>query len=60
MSKDGPKRMARQIKRLARAAAEVEHREDAQAREIVRSQAAARIQELLAPDDPVQPPPRTP
>jgi diacylglycerol kinase (ATP) len=43
--------MARQVKRLARVAAKVEHREDAQAREIVRAQAAARIKAILRADD---------
>src|SRR5438552_1171497 len=47
MTKDGPKRMARRVRRLARVAAEVQHREDAQAREIVRARAAARIQAML-------------
>jgi YegS/Rv2252/BmrU family lipid kinase len=36
---------------LARSAAEAERREDAQARKILDSQAFARIQDLLAPDD---------
>src|SRR5947208_12309347 len=47
MSTDAPKRMARRVKRLARVAAEVEHREVAQAREIVRARAAVRIQAML-------------
>src|SRR5438105_13977679 len=51
MSTGAPKRMARRAKRLARAAAEVEHRENAQAREIVRAQAAARIQAMLPSAD---------
>lgn len=57
MSRTGPPMglsMAKHVKRLARRAATAEHVEDAQAREIVRSQAAARIQELLPPDDAVQ------
>src|SRR4030081_1896683 len=51
VSTDAPKRMARRVKRLAQAAAKVEHREDAQAREIVRAQAAARIAAMLPSDD---------
>ncbi len=43
--------MVKRVKRLARVAAEVEHREDAQAREIVRAQAAARIAAMLPSDD---------
>jgi diacylglycerol kinase (ATP) len=60
MSKDGPNRMARQVKRLARVAAEVEQREDVQAREIVRAQAAARIQAMLPLDDQSRTAPKPP
>jgi diacylglycerol kinase (ATP) len=44
-------RMGKRTKRLARLAAEVEHREDAAAREIVRSQATAQILDMIAPTD---------
>src|SRR4030081_1802524 len=47
MSTDAPKRIARRVRRLARVTVEVEQREDAQAREIVPAQAAARIQGML-------------
>jgi len=46
--------MAKHVRRLARVAAKVEHVEDEQAREIVRSQAVARIQQLLPPEDQTQ------
>jgi diacylglycerol kinase (ATP) len=52
--------MARRVKRLAQAAAKVEHREDAQAREIVRAQAAARIAAMLPSDDRPDATPRPP
>src|SRR3982074_2921373 len=49
MSKnDEPVRMAKHVKRLARLAARVEHTENDKAREIVRFQAEARIQQMLA------------
>src|SRR5712691_6009147 len=51
MSTDAPKRIARRVKRLARVADEVEQREDAQAREVVRARAAARIQAMLPSAD---------
>jgi diacylglycerol kinase (ATP) len=60
MSKDKLQRMARRVKRLAAVAAEVEHREDGYAREMTRSQAAARIQQMLHPDDREQPSSRRP
>lgn len=52
--------MTKRVNWLAREVAEAEHREDAQAREIVRSRAAARIQEMLPPADPVQTSPKPP
>jgi YegS/Rv2252/BmrU family lipid kinase len=52
--------MARQIKRLAQVTAKVQHREEAQAREIVRAQAEARIHELLAADERAQTSPTPP
>jgi diacylglycerol kinase (ATP) len=51
MGKQHPVRMAKRARRLARLAARVEHGEDGQAREIVRSHAAARIQQLLPASD---------
>jgi diacylglycerol kinase (ATP) len=52
MTKHGPIRkalsLARQTKRLARLAADVEHVEESAARELVRAQAEARIQALIA------------
>jgi diacylglycerol kinase (ATP) len=49
MSNTPARRLARRVKRVARDAAQAEHAEDSLAREIVRIEAAARIQELLAP-----------
>ncbi|HKB48897.1 MAG TPA: diacylglycerol kinase family protein, partial [Ktedonobacterales bacterium] len=60
MTKSEPKRLARRVKRLAQVAAEVEQREDAEAREIVRSQAATRIQAMLPPADQPQTSPKPP
>lgn len=51
MSKPASTRMAVRVKRLARTTADLEHREEARAREIERAQAAARIRELLPPSD---------
>src|SRR5579859_1082993 len=44
-------RVTKRVKRLAQLAAEAEHVEDAQAREIVRAQAAARILEMVPTAD---------
>src|SRR6202171_3164237 len=58
MSKDAHVRRAKSVskpaKRLARRAAEVEHREHAQARQIVEVQAAADIMAMIAPANQAQ------
>jgi hypothetical protein len=51
--------MAKRVRPLARLAAHVEHLENAQAREIVRSQAEARIREMLPRPDQTQASPKT-
>jgi diacylglycerol kinase (ATP) len=64
MSTPAPARLAmstaKEAKRLARRAASTEQLEDARAREIVRAQAAARIQDMLPPDDVEPTAPRPP
>jgi diacylglycerol kinase (ATP) len=51
--------VAKRVRPLARLAAHVEHLENAQAREIVRSQAEARIREMLPRPDQTQASPKT-